>query len=368
MEYKSNKIRNWRLRRHVKMLVGGATLVAMTAGFGLSTASGAATAAHVTKPVAGRPLPVANTNHKTFKIYMVAANNNPFWDQVKVGFNTAQKVLDSYGVKSTYIDAGASVTSQLIGTGIDTGISQGANAIAAQLPDNSICYYLKQAKSHHVVTAGVNGNVSCAQSSGALFFLGQNFIQAGKQDAQLMCKATANLASKSKPGKVGIATESFTFEALVQRTQGFVAGLKQYCPWVTPINAQGVNYASSSIALLTSDVQDFVASNSNLVGVYVTGGNPDAAAREIGALHKKNSVKVVGFDLTSQVIAQIQNGNMYGTVTQDPFGQGYNTMIDLYNYLETGKKPSSSYIIATKDVVVTKSNLKQAVAAQAAGN
>jgi ABC-type sugar transport system substrate-binding protein len=79
-------------------------------------------------------------------------------------------------------------------------------------------------------------------------------------------------------------------------------------------------------------------------------------------------VKVVGFDLTSQVIAQIQNGNMYGTVTQDPFGQGYNTMIDLYNYLETGKKPSSSYIIATKDVVVTKSNLKQAVAAQAAGN
>jgi hypothetical protein len=64
-------------------------------------ASGANASPAVTKPVAGRPLPVANKSGKKFSIYMVAANNNPFWDQVKVGFDKAQKVLDSYGVTST---------------------------------------------------------------------------------------------------------------------------------------------------------------------------------------------------------------------------------------------------------------------------
>jgi ribose transport system substrate-binding protein len=355
-------------RRAAAMAAVALLLTVVAAACGSSSSTGGATTnASSVKPVAGHPVPVKNTTHKHFNITMIAAANNPFADQVETGFNTAKAVLSAYGVTSTFIDAGADVTSQAVGTGIETAISQGANAIAAQLPDNQVCYYIKQATAHHIAFAGFNGDVSCAQQSGALFFHGQQFLTAGEQAAKLMCQATAGLASKSHPGKVGIATESFTFEALVERTQGFEDGLKQDCPWVTPINTEGVEYADSSVQQLTSDTENFVSSTPNLVGIYVTGGNPFAASQEIGALHKQAKVKVVGFDLVPQNVTQIEKGYMYGTVTQDPFGQSYDTMVWLYNYLVTGKKPSSSYILPTQDMVVTKSNLASAVAAQTSG-
>jgi ribose transport system substrate-binding protein len=130
---------------------------------------------------------------------------------------------------------------------------------------------------------------------------------------------------------------------------------------VTPVN-DGVEYQGSADRMASS-ARDFMTSTKDLVGLYVTGGNPFAAAEAVGQAGKSDSVKVIAFDFTKENVAQIKSGNMYAAIDQDPFGQAYDTIVWLYNAVVTGQKPTPQYFVPTQLVVGTQENIDEVASA-----
>jgi ribose transport system substrate-binding protein len=336
------------------VVVGAALLIAASA-----VADGSA-------PIAGRVQPTKLKADKTVKIAVIGIVNNPFWAQVKQGADRAAAVLQARGADVLFVDAGNQVTVPAVGNAIDAQVGSGADAIASLVPGDGICTYIKNAVAKHVAFATINGDATCSRKAGSLFFHGQDLYKAGVKAGRLMCDATASLAGKSKPGKVGISTEQFAFHALELRRQGFLAGLEKNCPWVTPVN-QGVQDKANPITI-RANVKNFVASTPNLVGIYMTGGNPYVAANEICAENKQSSIKMIAFDFTTENAVAIKKGCLTAAIGQDPFGQSYDSIMYLYNWVVAHKKPSAMYFIPTAAVVGTRANIDKVLVAQSTGS
>ena len=308
-----------------------------------------------TPPRGERPALSTTKPTKPVKIAIIAIENNPFFAQVKTGYDAVKPQIEAAGGAVDWITAGTDVTVDNVGDAINAAVVDGYDAVAALMPGDGICTYIRRATAKGVLVAAYNGNASCAQSSGALFFHGQDLRSAGVQAGNLMCTATKDLASTSKPGVVGVETESFTFQALEERRLGFLDGLKQSCPWVTP-SGGGVEYGASTDRV-ASATREYMTSTKDLVGIYVTGGNPQAAAQTVASAGNTTTVKVIGFDFTAENVAQIKAGNMYAAIGQDPYGQSYDTVVWLYNALVDKQKPSPDYFIPTATVVGTRANI-----------
>jgi ABC-type sugar transport system substrate-binding protein len=308
-----------------------------------------------------RPALSATKPTKPVKIAIIAIENNPFFAQVRTGYDAVKTKIEAAGGTVDWINAGTDVTVDSIGGAINAAVD-GYDAVAALMPGDGICPYIRQANVKGVLVAAYNGDASCAQASGAVFFHGQDLRAAGVQAGKLMCTATKDLASASKPGVVGVETESFTFQALEERRLGFLDGLKQNCPWLTQ-SGGGVEYQTST-ERVASATRDYMTSTKNLVGIYVTGGNPQVAAQTVASAGKTSTVKVIGFDFTAENVAQIKAGNMYAAIGQDPYGQSYDTIVWLYNALVDKQKPSPDYFIPTAAVVGTQANITTVSAAK----
>ncbi|MFD1517631.1 sugar ABC transporter substrate-binding protein [Pseudonocardia yunnanensis] len=313
-------------------------------------------------PQGERPALSTTKPTEPVKIAIIAIENNPFFAQVKAGYDAVKPKIEAAGGTVDWINAGTDVTVDNIGDAISAAVVDGYDAVAALMPGDGICTYIQQADARGVLVAAYNGDASCAQSSGALFFHGQDLRAAGKEAGKLMCTATKKLAGPGKPGVVGVETESFTFQALEERRRGFLDGLKENCPWVTPADG-GVEYQTSTDRV-ASATRDYLSSTKDLVGIYVTGGNPQIAAQTVASAGRTSTVKVIGFDFTAENVAQIKAGNMYAAIGQDPYGQSYDTIVWLYNALVDKQKPSPHYFIPTAAVVGTPANISIVSAAK----
>ncbi|MCM2387603.1 sugar ABC transporter substrate-binding protein [Streptomyces albipurpureus] len=302
-----------------------------------------------------RPALTDKKPEKPLKIAIIAIENNPFFAQVRTGYDAVKPKIEALGGKVDWINAGTEVNVDNVGRAINAAVVDGYDAIASLMPGDGICSYIRQATGQGVLVAAYNGDTTCAKESGAVFFHGQDLRGVGEDAAKLMCEATKGVASKDKPGKVGVETESFAFQALEERRLGFLDSLKKNCPWVTPVG-DGVEYQGSTDRV-ASATRDFLTSTPNLVGVYVTGGNPHVAARTVASAGKAKAVKVIGFDLTKENVEQIKAGNLYGAIDQDPYGQSYDSITWLYNALITGEAPSPDYFVPTKALVGTADNI-----------
>jgi ribose transport system substrate-binding protein len=313
-------------------------------------------------PQGERPALSTTKPTKPVKIAIIAIENNPFFAQVNTGYDAVKPKIEAAGGTVDWINAGTDVTVDSVGDAINAAVVDGYDALAALMPGDGICTYVRRANARGVLVAAYNGDASCAERSGAVFFHGQDLRAAGVQAGKLMCIATKGLASTSKPGVVGVETESFTFQALEERRLGFSDGLKQNCPWLTQ-SGGGVEYQGSTDRV-ASATRGYMTSTKNLVGIYVTGGNPQIAAQTVASAGRASTVKVIGFDFTAENVAQIKAGNMYAAIGQDPFGQSYDTIVWLYNALVDKRKPSPDYFIPTAAVVGTRANITTVSAAK----
>lgn len=79
----------------------------------------------------------------------------------------------------------------------------------------------------------------------------------------------------------------------------------------------------------------------NLAGIVILTGGTIGAAKAVEEMGLTGKVKVVCFDYDDEVLAMIKKGTIYAAIGQDPFGQGHDPIISMYNYLVAGEKPDS---------------------------
>jgi ribose transport system substrate-binding protein len=109
-------------------------------------------------------------------------------------------------------------------------------------------------------------------------------------------------------------------------------------------------------------VTDAIAANSNTVdGIIATGFTPTVAIAQVMTDYKAKgggrTIHSVGIDTDPTVVKAIQDGNMDGTIAQNPFGHGYLPMLALMCMADGWKVKDGVYKVDTGTAFVTKANL-----------
>ncbi|MEV0568348.1 sugar ABC transporter substrate-binding protein [Dactylosporangium sp. NPDC050588] len=299
--------------------------------------------------ISGRPAPTEQKPDKQVKVAMIGFANNPYWVSVKSGADYANRVLASRNGKVDWIVAGDNIDVQTVSSAIKGADAQGYKGIGFFIAGEGNCADIKTLSAKGDKLGAYNTLFDCVGSSGGTVNYAQEQYKAGQTAAKEMIKATGG-----KAGKVGIIVSQFTAPGSEQRRKGFVDGLQGSS---LTLVGQGVEAKDSASNTFTA-AQNYLQSNSDLVGIYATAGGPFGAAQAVAAAKKQDTVKVIGFDITTENIDAIKNGSMYGVIGQDAFGQGYNVAIQLYNAVVTGKNPDQVAQEAEAPFV-TKDNLAQ---------
>ena len=291
--------------------------------------------------------PVDQKPAQPMKIAVLGLENNPFWIPVKEGTLKAAEELAPYGVTVEWIVPGDQHTSEVFGQAVESAIVKKYDAIATVAGDAGMVPFINRAVDAGIPVATFNSET--AEPNKRLFFVGADLYLQG----QAACKAMGD-ATGGK-GKVAIITGFFAVEAHELRRQGFEDCIKQNYPDIT-ILPPVENTDKADIAF--SQANDFMTANPDLAGIYVTAGGPFGAAEAVEKAGQTGKVKVVSFDFVEETMQYVQKGVISATIGQDPFAQGHDPAIRLYNYLVGQVNPECTKLV-TKSDVVTKDNIDQ---------
>ncbi len=105
--------------------------------------------------------------------------------------------------------------------------------------------------------------------------------------------------------------------------------------------------------------KDWLARGKIPHGIYITdGGVPAGVARAVVEASLAGKVKLVSHDLVNETMQYVSKGVIHATLGQDPFAQGHDTVVHLFNYLVSGWRPATPRLL-TAPQVVTAENYRQ---------
>jgi ribose transport system substrate-binding protein len=276
---------------------------------------------------------------------VLGLENNPFWIPVKDGTLKAAEELKPYGVTVDWIVPGDQHTSEVFGQAVESAIVKKYDAIATVAGDAGMVPFINKAVEAGIPVATFNSET--AEPNKRLFFVGADLYLQGQAAGKAMCAAIGN------KGKVAIITGFFAVEAHELRRKGFEDALKATCPDAVALKAVE-NTDKADIAY--SQAKDFMTANPDLAGIYITAGGPFGAAKAVDEAGQGGKIKVVSFDFVDETMQYVQKGVISATIGQDPFAQGHDPAIRLFNYLVGGTQPECPKLV-TKSDVVTKDNI-----------
>jgi ribose transport system substrate-binding protein len=295
----------------------------------------------------GTVKPVAKKAPKPIKIAVLGLENNPFWIPVKEGTMKAAQELAPLGCKVDWINAGAQHTTDVFGPAIEAAMAQEYDAIATIAGESGIVTYINKAVDAGIPVATFNSET--ATPNKRLFFVGADLYQQGLTAGKRMAEVL------NGKGKVAIITGFFSVEAHELRRKGFEDELAKDAPGITIVGRVENNDKADTAY---SQAQDFMTANPDLSAIYVTAGGPFGAAKAVQDAGKAGKVKIVSYDFVDETMAFVKSGVITGTLGQDPFAQGHDPAIRLYNYLVGGVVPPAGRLL-TKADFVTKANISQ---------
>ena len=110
----------------------------------------------------------------------------------------------------------------------------------------------------------------------------------------------------------------------------------------------------SILGLFNKKAKDVIGRYPELKGIYVTTGTPMGAAKAVEESRKP--IQMVVFDHSQEIFRYIRKGIIAAAIGQDPFGQGHDPIIYMYNSIVTGQ-PLPSTNMKCRLNVVDRSNV-----------
>lgn len=173
-----------------------------------------------------------------------------------------------------------------------------------------------------------------------MVYVGADSYQEGRTCGEIMGKVLQG------SGKVAIVS-GLTGQGLELRATGFMALLQEkYMGIQVVASIEGGGISENTVPKVTLLFQK----HPDLAGIYITDGNtPTVLAKALTVLGKAKKVKLVCHDLVDGTMQALQQGIVTSTISQDPFAQGHDPVIYLYNYLVSGQLPPQPKMITQMD-------------------
>jgi len=298
-------------------------------------------------PAGGNVKAVNQLPDKPLRIAFLSFQNNPFWFPVRDGALAAKEYLANYNTTVDYIVMGEDMTSDRVVAAMEGAIAKEYDAIAViPLFDGT------ELVINRAVDEGIpvfNFIAEGAVPSKRLAFMGQDAMAAGR----LMGETIEKMIGGS--GKVGVISGVFGATQHEQRMHGATDYWEQSVPGIEVVGIYENRDRAETAYTLTKDM---LTAHPDLKIVYVTAGGPFGAAKAIQDEGLTGKVGVVCYDHIPENLEYIRSGEIVAAVAQDPFGQGFDSNVYLYNYLVAGQKPPADFLPVKLDVC-TPGNVEQ---------
>lgn len=308
----------WSRRGSVVLVLAGLALTACSNGGGTSS-SGTGTGSGGGKCTIGMT-----------QINQTAA----FFTQMNEGANAAAK-----SAGCTLNIANANDDSAKQNSDIENFVSQGVTGLIVVAIDvNGVLPAVKAARDKGIKVVAIDAKL---KDGSVDTFVGVDNVKAGEQIGKWVVD---NGLAKDKSYGIVDAKNSFIQN---QREDGFRkvvdAGGAKYTQSVSGDNVQ---------EKAATAAQNLVTSQSSLDVIYTTG--EPATVGAVAALKGNGKTKIIGWDLTKQVIGGVDAGLCAAVVQQDPKQEGVEAVKELKSLIDGG---SAKSFIDVPITIVTKSNV-----------
>ena len=264
------------------------------------------------------------------------SDEGSFWSVVKKG---AQAAAQAEGVKLIWSPANndPQKEAQLI----DAAVSQKVDGLAVSVPNaDAIRGSLQKAKSAGIPIITLNSGETDSKALGAITHVGQDEVVAGRGAGQRFKQAGVKkvLCIIHEQGNIG----------LQQRCQGVKEG---FGGTVTNLQVKG----TANLATTQTEIKSKLQADKSYDQIIAL--NPDIAEAAKAAIKgASSSAKLATFDLSPDVIKDIQAGNIEFAVDQQQYLQGYLPIVFLKLYKENLNTVGGGQPILTGPGFVDKSN------------
>jgi methyl-accepting chemotaxis protein len=148
-------------------------------------------------------------------------------------------------------------------------------------------------------------------------------------------------------GQVLIVTASLEHAGLELRRKGFEGILHERYPSVEIVQTVESPYDLPGMRAVT---ESMLVKYPRLAGIYVTvaGGGAAWAVADAGLAGK---LTIISHDLTNEAMPYVVKGVISAVLNQDPFAQGHDPVIHLFNHLVAGWRPTESRMLTAMDLV-----------------
>ena len=311
-----------------------ALVVAACGGGSKSSSSNSSTSASS----GGGTQSVNQTQGSGLTIAMVThSDEGSFWSVVKKG---AQQAAQDEGVKLIWSPSNndPQKEAQLI----DAAVSQKVDGLAVSVPNASaIKDSLAKAKAAGIPIITLNSGQDQSQALGALTHVGQTETIAGKAAGQRLKAAGVK--------KVLCVIHEQNNIGLQQRCDGVKQG---FGGPVTNLQVKG----TADIATTQTEIKSKLQADKSFDGVIAL--NPDIASAATTAIKGASSnAKLATFDLSPNVLKDIQSGDVQFAVDQQQYLQGYLPVVFLKLYRENANTIGGGLPVLTGPGFVDKANV-----------
>jgi methyl-accepting chemotaxis protein len=173
-----------------------------------------------------------------------------------------------------------------------------------------------------------------------LLYVGPDDYQQGQVCGDLMGRTIGGR------GQVAVLSMDLRGVGLELRRKGFQAMLRQKYPGVEVVEI--VETPTDDAA--TAQTSRLLRLYPRLGGIYNTVGAA-ATAKAVVEAGLAGKVAIICHDLADETMAYVVKGVITATVGQDPYAQGHDPVIHLFNHLASGWKPTDDRLITAMDVV-----------------
>ena len=287
-------------------------------------------------------VPVAQVSQKRLKIALIGPLDHPFWQGVRQGALYAQNELKAKNVDVDYI--GFEIINDNMNNAIDEKIEAGYDGIV-------IPGFINRAEEH--VAAANRKNIpvmafNCDFKEGTkrLSYFGPDVHAAGIMAGELVAKLLDD------DGEVAILSGDLNTSVNKIRTDAVLEIIKKKKN-IKLVAEIEVDISDEKVYNSTKDV---LIKNPNIKGIVIVTGGIAGAARAIEEFGLIGKTKIVCFDYDNTIIELIKKGLVYAAMGQDPFGQGHDPIIALYNYIVADEKPESTTYTRTEVIDIRSVN------------
>lgn len=268
---------------------------------------------------------------KSYSIGVVlAAQGNPFFDEVIEGIREAERELDEYGVK---------VELQLL-RGYDPKTQRDA---LLHLRTETSAMVLNPIAVPAIARA-INETIGCGvpvvtlntdiENTDRLCYVGSNYTSSGATACGMLALALP------QGGPVLVFSGSREVLGHRQRAEGFVAEAQRRCPTLKIIHTA---YIQDEDELAYKTALELLEQNPGIRGIYIATAGTAAICRAVQEKGSSGSIRIVCSDVVPATRGLIQQGVISAAIGQQPFQQGYTAVQRAFNHLLTGQ-PQTNWI------------------------